>query len=171
MSKKLILIFLLGLMLTNGIPLTMGIPQTNKQQMSMGDGEFNLALDIDANRHVSPHSYGEGVDASFLVTIWNTGQDESTECNVTVIITRLFINGSDPEEMQRTEWTEPSMDQSSGHGTNVRFGCPIRNGLFALYKIQARIDTKDSNPEDNTDTFLFFVVWVGWWDRWIDIID
>ncbi len=171
MRKKLIVIFLLGLMLTNGIPLTMGTPQRNISQMNTGEAEFNLALDIDANRHVSPHSYGEGVDASFLVTIRNTGQDESTECNVTVIITRLFINCSDPEEMQRTEWTEQPMDQNSGHGTNVGFGCPIRNGLFAIYKIQARIDTKDSNPEDNTDTFLFFVVWVGWWDRWIDIID
>jgi hypothetical protein len=177
MKKIFILIFILGLVLINGIPSNNGVCQRNTQQInSLAEGEYNLAVEVEADRHVSPHSYGEGVTATFLVTIWNTGQNESNTCNVTCNIIRLCTIGlnnfdREPQEMQQTEWTENSMSPRTGHGKTVSFGCPIQNGIFAIYKIQAQIDAKDSNPEDNTDTFLFFVVWVGWWDRWINIID
>ncbi|HIG98980.1 MAG TPA: hypothetical protein HA258_00205 [Thermoplasmata archaeon] len=177
MRKLLILFFILGLVFSNGIPLTIGSTLRDSQQVSSrGEESFNLNLDIDADRHVSPHSYGEGVKASFLVTIWNTGQNESTTCNVTCSIIRLCTIGffnfdREPEEMQQIEWTENSMDPRTGHSKTISFGCPIQNGIFAIYKIHARIDTKDSNSEDNSDSFIFFVVWVGWVDRWIDIID
>jgi len=177
MRKLLIVIFILGLVFSNGIPLTIGSTLRDSQQVSSsGEESFNLNIDIDAERHVSPHSYGEGVSASFLVTIWNTGQNESNTCNVTCSIIRLCTIGffnfdREPEEMQQIEWTENSMDPRTGHSKTISFGSPIQNGIFAIYKIHARIDTKDSNSEDNSDSFIFFVVWVGWVDRWIDIID
>jgi hypothetical protein len=177
MRKIPILIFILGLVLTNGIPLTIGIPLRNTQQVnSSGEESYNLNVDIDADRHVSPHSYGEGVEASFIIWVRNEGQNESNVCNVTCSITRLFVAGffnfdRELKEMQHIEWTEKPFGPRAGHGTIVSFGCPITNGFFAIYKIQARIDAKDSNSGDNSDSFLFFVVWVGWWDRWIDIID
>lgn len=177
MRKILILIFILGLVLTNGIPFATGIPQRNTQRgNSSREDTYNLKIDIDADRHVSPHSYGEGVEASFLITIWNTGQNESNTCNVTCSIIRLFTIGflnfnREPQEMQQTEWTENSMEPRTGHSKTISFGCPIQNGIFAIYKIHARIDAKDLDTDDNSDLFIFFVVWVGWWDRWIDIID
>lgn len=177
MRKIFVPFFILGLVITNGIPLTIGVPQSNTQQTNhSGEGDYNLNVDIDADRHVSPHSYGEGVKASFIVWVHSNGQNESPLCNVTCTITQLFVVGffnleREPEEMEYREWIEDPMDPQSGHGTTVTFGCPIHEGLFAIYKIQARINAKDSNSEDNSDSFLFFVTWVGWWDRWINIID
>lgn len=165
MQKKLMMFLMVGLLLTSVIPLTLGVSESKKLSTAVcGEGDYNLLVDVEADRHVSPHSYGEGVDAAFLVWVLNNGQNDSSECNVNCSITRLFVVGQKSEVVFHTEWTEKPQEPRTGHGTTVTFGCPIPGKLFAVYKIQATIDSNDNNLDDNTDSFIFFVVWVGWLD-------
>lgn len=166
MRKKLLLFLVVGLVLTSVIPLTPGLSDSKKLNIVVyGEGDYNLVVDVEADRHVSPHTYGEGVKAAFKVWVTNNGKDDSSECKVNCSITRIFEVGQKPLVVHNAEWTEESHAPRTGRGTTVTFNCPIYDGkLFAVYKIQATIDSDDNNLDDNTDSFIFFVLWVGWLD-------
>ena len=166
MKKKLITFLIIVLSLTSVIPLTLGISDSEKlNTVVCGEGDYNLVVDVEADRHVSPHTYGEGVKAAFKVWVTNNGKNDSSECNVYCSITRIFEVGQKPIEVYNTEWVEESHAPRTGRGTTVTYNCPIYDGkLFAVYKIQSTIESNDSNLDDNTDSFIFFVIWVGWLD-------
>jgi hypothetical protein len=173
MRNKVQILLVTGLLMISVNQLTIDILECQDVDTGIGgDGNYDLKLIIQSDRHVAPHIYSEGVNAHFIVWIINQGPDVSEECNVTCTITKLFQVGQKPELVHNIEWTEQSLTFQSGHGTDIKFDCPIitpepnlLGQLFAIFKIQATIDINDNNPEDNTDTLRFIVVWTGWIPR------
>jgi hypothetical protein len=172
MRNKVTIFLLTGLLMISVHHLTIDISTGEKLDTGTGgDGNYNLKLTIQPDRIVAPHIYGEGVNAHFIVWVRNEGPDASDECTVTCTITKLFQVGQKPEIVRSIEWTERPHTPKTGQGTDIKYECPIHSPkpfplqLFAIYKIQATIDINDNNSDDNTDTFLFIVIWTGWIPR------
>jgi hypothetical protein len=160
MRTKVGSIVLIGVLMTSVFPSVIGMSENKKPNGAVSEeGDYNLVVKAEADRNMFPRFYAEGVRAAFLVWVRNEGPDDSVQCNVTCSITRLFVVGQDPEVVQNLEWIEDPQTPRSGHGTTITFGCPIPHKLFAVYRIDASTDVHDNNVNDNTASFVFFVIW------------
>jgi hypothetical protein len=157
MRKKLVMVLIIMLVITSITPLALGTFVNKKQNTTArNDGNYNLIVSIKADRRVFPRIYSEGITANFIVKVKNEGPNMSDAIFVNGNITRI-IGRKSGQTIPFSLAVEP-LEKGISIEKLASFVCSNPEAYFGVFIIQATLDVNDNNLDDNTASFIFFVV-------------
>ncbi|MCX7943020.1 MAG: choice-of-anchor D domain-containing protein [Deltaproteobacteria bacterium] len=119
-------------------------------------------VDLQITKLFAPKSADNGIPFNISVTIKNNGTTDAGSFKVRSYfsVDEIPGNGGSPADQLLKEWDVASLraNEESTLSSSVSFnGFPIHNSYFVVVKVDAEDKVKESNEENNTESFRVFV--------------
>jgi len=164
MKKKLIGIFVCMLLISTVVLPVSGMIMNEISEIEKSsnavceNGNFNLEAFVRPSRKILPRIYSDhiGNTISFIAGATNNGPEDSTEAIVKFEIIKIF--GKDNGQYHNETWVLGPQQPNSG-SRKIKVWYPHnREGEFGIFIARTTIEVSDTNPNDNSKSFLFILI-------------
>ena len=163
MKRKVVGIFVCMLLIATVLPVagmvTNKISETNNPgETAYKKGDFNLEVNIKPSRKILPRIYSHhiGNTIGFISSVKNKGPEVSPGGIVEFEIVKIF--GKDTGQYYNETWDFGPKQPNSGSGTVLVWYPHNRQGKFGIFIARTTIEISDTNPNDNSKSFLFILI-------------
>ena len=169
MKKKLIGIVVCMLLIMTAVLPVSGMIMNEISEIEKSsnavceNGDFNLEAFVRPSRKILPRIYSDhiGNTIGFISGATNNGPEVSTEAIVKFEIIKIF--GNDTGQYHNETWVLGPQEPNSGR-RKITVWYPHNSGRrkFGIFIARTTIEVSDTNPNDNSKSFLFILMESRW---------